>query len=622
MSNFIKSGTTILTSYVKGDVRVGVDGESEYGPTENTGFYNGITPPVGGYTIYVLKESQGPSIHVAYDDSQCIFFLKSFGSTGTTISDVLAWSDNQSNIWVTSSDLTANDLIITPTSTPTPTPTPTNTSTPTPTNTPTSTQPEGLLINLDSGNLTSYSGTGSTWYDLVGTANNATLFNSPTYSSSYNGILQFDDASLEYGTIPNIGNLSNWTVEVWFRLTTSLTGKVTSIVSNQFNNSVLNFSIGTNNMPTNSNLAVGFYNLGSGGWKSTTGFVPVVGSWYQVVGTYDGSTIRQYVNGVASGGTLNTIVSSQSGGEIRLMRRWDEILSAGNFVDGDLSIVKIYNTVLSSSDILQSYNNTYTRFLEPTPTPTTTLTPTNTSTPTPTPTNTPTNTPTPTNTSAPINGLQFYLQTAPSSGTVWTDSTGNGKNATINGDFSYVSNNGGGIKLNNTDYTGTGYISVPYNISSNTATIEIVASFNNTSHWATIWGNEAYNLSKGYFAYMGATTSLNWGSPTSNTTNVTITASNAIRHWVFVINGTTKTLYLNGSQFATATTNNPTGGYATSEFLFGARHTNAGTGATDKLNNTNSANQAVFYQMRVYNTALSSSDVTTNFNEIKSTYGL
>jgi hypothetical protein len=371
MSNFIKSGTTILTSYVKGDVRVGVDGESEYGPTENTGFYNGITPPVGGYTIYVLKESQGPSIHVAYDDSQCIFFLKSFGSTGTTISDVLAWSDNQSNIWVTSSDLTANDLIITPTSTPTPTPTPTNTSTPTPT-----------------------------------------------------------------------------------------------------------------------------------------------------------------------------------------------------------------------------------------------------------PTNTPTNTPTPTNTSAPINGLQFYLQTAPSSGTVWTDSTGNGKNATINGDFSYVSNNGGGIKLNNTDYTGTGYISVPYNISSNTATIEIVASFNNTSHWATIWGNEAYNLSKGYFAYMGATTSLNWGSPTSNTTNVTITASNTIRHWVFVINGTTKTLYLNGSQFATATTNNPTGGYATSEFLFGARHTNAGTGATDKLNNTNSANQAVFYQMRVYNTALSSSDVTTNFNEIKSTYGL
>jgi len=254
--------------------------------------------------------------------------------------------------------------------------------TPTPTPTPTSTQAAGLLINLDSGNLTSYPGTGSTWYDLAGTANNATLFNSPTYSSSYGGILQFDDVSSEYGTIPNIGSLSNWTVEVWFRLTTSLVGKVTSIVSNQFNNSVLNFSIGTNNMPTNSNLAVGFYNSGGGLWKSTTGVVPVVGNWYQVVGTYDGTTVRQYVNGVASGGTVTTSMVSQSGGEIRLMRRWDETVISSNLTDGDLAIVKIYNTVLSSSDILQSYNDTYTRFLEPTPTPTTTSTPTLTPTPT------------------------------------------------------------------------------------------------------------------------------------------------------------------------------------------------------------------------------------------------
>ncbi len=243
----------------------------------------------------------------------------------------------------------------------TPTITPTNTITPTITPTPSATQPAGLLVSLDSGNLTSYPGTGSTWYDLVGTANNATLFNSPTYSSSYNGILQFDDVSLEYGTIPNIGNLSQWTVEVWFRLTTSLTGKVTSIISNQFDLvNKLNFSIGTNNAPTNSNLAVGYYN---GAWRTTAGFVPQTNVWYQVVGTYDGSTIRQYVNGQASGGTLNYVGTSQSGGEVRLMRRWDETLTSSNLVDGDLAIVKIYNTALSSSDILQNYNNTYTRFL-------------------------------------------------------------------------------------------------------------------------------------------------------------------------------------------------------------------------------------------------------------------
>ena len=83
-------------------------------------------------------------------------------------------------------------------------------------------------------------------------------------------------------------------------------------------------------------------------------------------------------------------------------------------------------------------------------------------------------------------GLQFNLQTAPTSGTTWTDSSGNGRNATLVGSPSYVSNNGGGIRLNNEDLNSTDYISVPYNIASNTVTVEVVASFNPTSFWGTI----------------------------------------------------------------------------------------------------------------------------------------
>jgi len=219
-------------------------------------------------------------------------------------------------------------------------------------------------------------------------------------------------------------------------------------------------------------------------------------------------------------------------------------------------------------------------------------------------------------------GLVFNLQTAPSSGTTWSDASGNGYNATLQGSPSYVSNNGGGIKLNNANYLGTDYISVPYNISGTTTTVEIVASFNSTTQWATIWGNESYSAAKGYLAYQGTSTGITWGSPNAQTT-ATITASNAIRHWIFVINGTSKSLYLNGTQFGTtATVANPTGGYATSEFLFGARHTNAGTGATDKLNSSTSANQPVFYQIRVYNKALSTTEITQNYNAIKGTYGI
>lgn len=220
--------------------------------------------------------------------------------------------------------------------------------------------PSSLLIYLDTGNSNSYPSTGTTWFDLTQDNNNATLINTPTYSATFDGILQFDDASSEYATVPNIGSLSAWTVEAWFRLTTSLNSKITSIVCNEFDLiNKLNFSIGTNNQPSNANLAVGFFD---GAWRNTTGFVPATNVWYQVVGTYDGSVIRQYVNGSASGGTLNYVGNSQSGGEIRLMRRWDSPLVAGNLVDGDLAIIKVYNTALSSNDILNNFNSEKSRF--------------------------------------------------------------------------------------------------------------------------------------------------------------------------------------------------------------------------------------------------------------------
>jgi hypothetical protein len=218
-------------------------------------------------------------------------------------------------------------------------------------------------------------------------------------------------------------------------------------------------------------------------------------------------------------------------------------------------------------------------------------------------------------------GLQVNLSTAPSSGSTWTDTSGNGRNATLQGTPTYVSNNGGGIRLNNLTFSGTDHISVPFNISTTTVTVEIVASFNPTSHWATIWGNENYNASSGHMAYMTSSTAITWGKIGSISS--TITASNSIRHWVFVIDGANGSLYLNGSQLGTTTSmTTAQTSYVTTEFLFGARHTNAGTGATDKMNNSTPSNYPVFYQMRIYNTALSVADVTQNYNSVKGTYGI
>ena len=218
--------------------------------------------------------------------------------------------------------------------------------------------------------------------------------------------------------------------------------------------------------------------------------------------------------------------------------------------------------------------------------------------------------------------LIFNLQTAPSSGTVWTDATGNGYNATISGSASYTGSNGGGIKLNNSSANGGGvdFISVPYNIASTTTTVEVVASFNPTSFWAPIWANESYNAGNGYMAFMTNATSINYGRPTAPVTEA-ITASNSIRHWVFVLNGTNRSLYLNGTQTGTTPTGT-NGGFTTNNFYFGSRHTNAGTGHQDKLNSSVVANRPVFYQMRLYNKALSASEVAQNYNAIKGTYGI
>ena len=220
-------------------------------------------------------------------------------------------------------------------------------------------------------------------------------------------------------------------------------------------------------------------------------------------------------------------------------------------------------------------------------------------------------------------GLVFNLFTAPSSGTTWTDSSGNGYNAIISGSASYVSNNGGGIKLNNTLANGGGadFISVPYNINSSTVTVEIVASFNPTSFWGAIWGNESYSAGRGYFAFVQNSSTITYGK-SGAVTQETITASNSIRHWTFVINGTQHSLYLNGVQVGVTDTLAIQTLFTTNDFYFGSRHINAGTGHQDKLNSSISANQPVFYQMRVYNKALSLVEITQNLNVVRGTYGL
>lgn len=176
MSNKIKSSgvTNKQVATRNTNFKIGVNGADEYGPTNNTGFYNGINPPVGGYTIYVHRNEGGPAIHVAHDDNQCIFFLKSFGSTGTTVNDVLAWVANRTDIWVQTSELTLSDI-----DNITPTPTPTATATPTPTATPTATPASDTIrAQLSGTQLTAYDAASvGNWIKITATQYNNIVAN-------------------------------------------------------------------------------------------------------------------------------------------------------------------------------------------------------------------------------------------------------------------------------------------------------------------------------------------------------------------------------------------------------------------------------------------------------------
>jgi hypothetical protein len=279
---------------------------------------------------------------------------------------------------------------ITPTITPTNTPTPTNTVTPTitPTNTPTPTTvpiiipTSGLTLYVDAGLSASYSGSGNQWNDLSGNNNTGTLQNSPTYSSSDGGVLTFNGSnqytSFSSPTNIPIGN-SNYTISVWFN--------AASIGGNAF--------VGWGNFgATNQVTALRLYNTGFiHYWWGNDLVVPTslsTNTWYHVVARFNGTNREIWLNNVKIGNDTPSGHNVPNANNLRIASS-----NGGEYFNGKISNVEIYNRAVSDLEIGELYNDFTYRFF-PTPTPTSTPTPTTTPTitPTPTPTITPTITPT------------------------------------------------------------------------------------------------------------------------------------------------------------------------------------------------------------------------------------
>jgi len=208
-----------------------------------------------------------------------------------------------------------------------------------------------LVLSLDAA---TYSGSGA-WIDSVG-SKSFSLFGSPTWSSSIGGgSFNFAPASSQYAECStSLTSMSNWSVEAWHYYDNTNSGGNPSIVSEIYpgNTNQINYTLGA---ATTSSLQAAFYN---GAWRTTPPYVLTSGNWYQIVGTYDGSTVKLYVNNslMASLSYTGTPISSQGG--IRLMRRWD----LADYWGGKLGIVRIYNADIGTSGISQNWNANKTRF--------------------------------------------------------------------------------------------------------------------------------------------------------------------------------------------------------------------------------------------------------------------
>jgi hypothetical protein len=68
----------------------------------------------------------------------------------------------------------------------------------------------GLTLALDAGNLVSYSGASTTWYDMTSNGKNGTLTNGPTYSGGTIPSIVFDGTN-DYVSLTDI-RFNKWMV--------------------------------------------------------------------------------------------------------------------------------------------------------------------------------------------------------------------------------------------------------------------------------------------------------------------------------------------------------------------------------------------------------------------------
>ena len=218
----------------------------------------------------------------------------------------------------------------------------------------------GLVFALDAANKISYTGTGTSWYNLVYN-NVGTLTNGPTFNGKNGGSIVFDGVD-DYVTVPysSTWNVSAATYEIWIKKSSAgVSGEFLSRGPNDAGDQPRFYIYANNDIYFDwSNGSTDVYVTCPAPSFNSTG-------WNQVVGVaVPGSQLKVYANA-----TLLSVSSSGGGGITPnpLYITSQPMIIGGvtwipRYFSGNIAIVKMYNYGLSADEVLQNYNELKPRF--------------------------------------------------------------------------------------------------------------------------------------------------------------------------------------------------------------------------------------------------------------------
>jgi hypothetical protein len=220
---------------------------------------------------------------------------------------------------------------------------------------PATTQPTttNLVSWFDPGSNSSYPGTGTTINDLSPNPVNGTLanitFTNPyfTYNGSNSQVTVPDNAKLDPGS-------SSWTMEAWFYPTQFKTGVILGKFNNGGRSQDVSYSIRA--QPSGNIFAqVGD---GTGSVVNSTNYQSVLSNWAQIVYVVKNTapkSLETFVNGVSIGSVSYTLSSLLNSGNALYLGSYN----GGEYPQwfaGRIGITRLYNTALTSAQVLQNFN--------------------------------------------------------------------------------------------------------------------------------------------------------------------------------------------------------------------------------------------------------------------------